>query len=124
MTTSWCSDTRTSGTTRTRGASGPAEQAPDHEDSAEQHPCGPDRHRVGEDAERDDREEQEPAQDTAGREDAIDDVVRAPGGGLDGAVANRDDRLLDRVRCLSGPLAHRVSSRSLAGGGGYPARLR
>src|SRR6476646_2918796 len=110
MTTSWCSDTRTSGTTHTCGATGPAEQAADHEDSAQQHPRGPDRHRVGEDTERHDREQQDRAQYAAAGEDAVDDVVGGLRRRLDGAVADRDDRLLDRVRRLAGPLAHRLSS--------------
>src|SRR4051794_38243709 len=101
MTTPWGSDT---GTSR---ATGPAEHPAGDEDSAQDHPGGPDGHRVGQDPEQHDAAEQERREHAARGEDAVDHVVGGARGGFDGAVAYGDDRLLDGVGRLTGPLAHR-----------------
>ena len=96
------------------------------EDSAEDHPRRPDRHGVGQDAEQHDRSRRSAVNTQHAGEDAVDDVVRGAGGGFDGAVPYRDDRLLDGVGRLawsSGSSIVLVLLRPVgSGGGGYPAR--
>ena len=142
MTTSWCSDTRTSGTT------GPAEQPAEDEDSAEEHPRGPDGHRVGEDPEQHDREQQQRGEHAARGEHAVDDVVggrgwraRRCGRGSrrpssrscpPPGWSTRSSIVLVLLRAADGSPVRRLRSgrgprRSVwvgSGGGGYPARPR